>query len=344
MKKNKTALITVIICVPILVLIVSLIIIISKITAKSNAQGAIVSATNGTEYVSLFLGLELEDEEQIDYYHDFYKTITAKDDYATDLDTDDTGYSITLTKGKTEQTYSVVIDTSTRYESVPENTTPNYLIYTEIDGEERYYSPSAKKIQKLLGQIRKDIEKASDSDIYNDPDSVIWNTDLLEENSYNGYPKNQIVIIDDYTNYAWGVCIYGSFIDLSGNYYTYDLSDHNLWGEAMEAHPDEDMNMDIYYDYFYELLYNDFYLTHDPIGYVDVDRVREIYCEGLFLPGELEYDEKSMACDAGQKTLYFYKGHKNYKLYSNGDWEVTAKGALAKDMIKAIQKLHMIEY
>ena len=343
MKKNKTIVISAIICIPVLVLVVSLVTIICKIYTKNNATGAYISAATGTDYVSLFLGLDLGDQEKIDYYHDFYKDVTTNDSLGDDVDTYDTGYSVTITQGKNEQKYSIVVDNSKRYESAEENPTTDYLVCVEENDETSYYTVSEKKVLKLMKQIIKDLDISDTLEPIDDSDIAKWNTSVIEQNTYNGYPKNQIVAVMDSANYAWGMYKSGYFIDLSGNYYTYNLCDRDLWAEAGKAYPDL-IHYDCYYRYLYDVLYSEFYLTSDPIGRVDEDEIRIVYCEGLFLPDDMEYDEKEISMDAGQSTIYYMSGYNFIELYSDGDIRITAKNADAKDMVKKLENIDIVEY
>lgn len=144
-------------------------------------------------------------------------------------------------------------------------------------------------------------------------DGVIREENITETVTANPVlPGSDIVLVRNYTNWAWGYDNSGSFVDLSGNIYEFDISD--IPWEVIGNGDD-----------FIALLErkhrdNEF---GDPVGSVeDTDMLRDITRLADRVSPNARVTEKHTAYDAGQWTLYAINSeHKPVMISSSGDYD-----------------------
>ncbi|MDE7361042.1 MAG: hypothetical protein K2N38_03810 [Oscillospiraceae bacterium] len=124
--------------------------------------------------------------------------------------------------------------------------------------------------------------------------------------------KSDIVLVRNCRNWAWGYQNSGSFVDLSGNIYEFDIADI----------PWEVIGTD---DDFIALLEKMHYNHEfgDPIGTVeDTDMLRDITALADRVSPNAKITEKHAAYDAGQWTLYAVNSeHTPVMISSTGDFD-----------------------
>lgn len=121
--------------------------------------------------------------------------------------------------------------------------------------------------------------------------------------------KSDIVLIENYSNFAWGYQNSGAFVDFEGNIYEFDLSDIDpVSGE-------EFVNV-LEYRHFNDLL-------GDPVGtFDDIDKLWEIVSLADRISEDAEITKKHEMYDAGQRTLYVLNSeHALVEICSSGDYK-----------------------
>ncbi len=137
--------------------------------------------------------------------------------------------------------------------------------------------------------------KSSDSE--HNPFSKTETSETTEEtgNVELDYSPEDIILISNYSNYAWGYEENGWFLTGSGDIYRYDLCDNYI--------PEYYFSDETY------SLYDMLEIIRDnskPTGKCDPSKVEKIYCEGMQVDPNAEYTSENSACDAGESTLQFY--------------------------------------
>ncbi|HRR77184.1 MAG TPA: hypothetical protein P5191_10300 [Ruminococcus sp.] len=118
------------------------------------------------------------------------------------------------------------------------------------------------------------------------------------------YPKDRILFIDMYSNYAWVKTLNGRFIDENGYVYKFNLSDVDFIGNYCKRNNIDDNNDYNWDDAFLECLYYDVYYKTKPVCKTDADEVFDIYMESQCILDSSEMKLKNEACDMGQYSLY----------------------------------------
>lgn len=123
--------------------------------------------------------------------------------------------------------------------------------------------------------------------------------------------NQDIVFIRHYTNLAWGYQSNGSFIDKEGNVYKFDFSDLP-----------RNISLEEKIQKFQEIRENEKPVSSDIISDDDLKYLYELLGRIDINAG---FNKESVACDAGQYTLYGirYKDDGSPELvmiYSYGDW------------------------
>lgn len=136
--------------------------------------------------------------------------------------------------------------------------------------------------------------------------------------------NQDIVLINHYTNWAWGYQSYGSFIDKDGNLYEFDFSDLPCDISAQEE-----------IGKMLEIRENE-----KPVGnFCNEKKLKYLY-ELLYKVDEnAGFDEENVSCDAGQDTLYGVRYEEDgssvlVKIYSDGDWIENPKDKNAQKLCK----------
>ncbi len=132
--------------------------------------------------------------------------------------------------------------------------------------------------------------------------------------------NQDIVFINQYSNYAWGYQCYGSFIDKNGNAYKFDFSDDKISDDEKLEKMAEIMK------------------TENPASNIfDGQSMKYMYSLLYKIDKNAGFDEESVACDAGQNTLYGVVYNEDssaefIQIYSNGDWEIKPLDPNAKKL------------
>ncbi|MBR5090237.1 MAG: hypothetical protein IK093_12485 [Ruminiclostridium sp.] len=128
------------------------------------------------------------------------------------------------------------------------------------------------------------------------------NTDM------SALPENEIFLISERTNYAWGHEDHGIFLDTSGNVYSFDFAGS---GYGLEGDITLRDKLELFRKYT------------APAGHLDEGKVTELYNTGISVAPDAATTDISKMCDYGQDTLYFYDSKQDRKIqcYSDGDVE-----------------------
>lgn len=132
------------------------------------------------------------------------------------------------------------------------------------------------------------------TDVYKLPDCSY--TSIIDS-----YPKDLIVFVDGYSNYANGIQNSGRFIDLHGYVYEYNLDDRRITDETKERTGNEDIS---YEQAFVDTLYCEFYYKNSPIAMVDADTVFDCYMKMYDIDRDADFETKHECCDYGEKALF----------------------------------------
>lgn len=121
--------------------------------------------------------------------------------------------------------------------------------------------------------------------------------------------KSDIVLIENYSNFAWGYQNSGAFVDFEGNIYKFDLSD-------TDPVSGEEFVKVLEYRHFNDLL-------GDPVGtFDDIDKLWEIVSLADRISEDAEITKKHEMYDAGQRTLYVLNSeHALVEICSRGDFK-----------------------
>lgn len=122
------------------------------------------------------------------------------------------------------------------------------------------------------------------------------------------YSEDDIILVRDYSNYAWGFVRYGYFVDGKGNIYNYNFTDG--------YYADVILNNEDTYSMTEELQIIQKYA--EPTGSCDVSLVNKIYNEGLQIDPTAKPETGMTACDAGQSNLYFHNPKTDEFIVING--------------------------
>jgi len=156
-------------------------------------------------------------------------------------------------------------------------------------------------------------------------------TEAYTEEPVTGYatedfPKDKIVFVSSYQNWAWGYQHNGTFIDTYGYVYEFDFSGYEPGASKID------------YD-FVEMIY-DVYYNSDPT-YI-VDNIKTI-ADSYSLMSEINLDAKMIsepaANDAGQKTLFILDDRKLIELKSTGDCNEELDDGTARKIVSAYEGL-----
>lgn len=148
-------------------------------------------------------------------------------------------------------------------------------------------------------------------------ENIVW-----RETAEPKSAKPDIVVVENYCNYAWGYQNGGAFVDSEGNIYKFDLTDiAPVWGEEFVKV--------LEYRHFNDLL-------GEPVGkFDDVEKLREIAVLADKIPEDAKIKEDHRAYDAGQRTLYAMTSeHALVEIYSDGDYRRVNTDRSAKKIAK----------
>ncbi len=155
-------------------------------------------------------------------------------------------------------------------------------------------------------------------------ENIVW-----QETAEPKSAKPDIVLVENYCNYAWGYQNGGAFVDLDGNIYKFDLTD-------IDPVLGEEFVKVLEYRHFNDLL-------GDPVGkFDDVEKLREIAVLADQIPEDAKIKEDHRAYDAGQRTVYAMTSeHALVEIYSDGDYRRVNTDPSAKKIAKMWEKLQI---
>lgn len=117
----------------------------------------------------------------------------------------------------------------------------------------------------------------------------------------DSYPKDSIVFVDGYSNYAEEPQNHGRFIDIHGYIYEYDMDGRRFVDEARERTGNDSMTYD---QALLDTLYYEFYYKNSPVAMVDADTILDCCLKMVYINRDADFELKHEACDYGQHSLY----------------------------------------
>ena len=139
-------------------------------------------------------------------------------------------------------------------------------------------------------------------------------------------PENEILLVSRSTNGAWGYADSGYFIDTNGDVYGFDFSQ---MGYRMYTH----YGMD-----FYDKL---MLIRENVPSKINIgeDMVNKIYELGEEIDPGAGFDSQNMACDMGQRTIYYYDADTGdlIRCISHGDNEELPKDRNARKLANLVE-------
>lgn len=171
-------------------------------------------------------------------------------------------------------------------------------------------------------EVKERFEEIVAAEIVNEDN--ITEVPVLPDNSYqeitDSYPKDLIVFVDGYSNYAWEPQNRGRFIDTNGYVYEYDMDGKRIIGEAIERIGEDSVTYD---QAFLDALYYEFYYKNPPVAMVDADTVFDCYMNMCAIDRDADFELINECCDYGQHSLYMAdidnKDNMLLKLRTKGD-------------------------
>ncbi len=150
-----------------------------------------------------------------------------------------------------------------------------------------------------------------------------WN--ILQED----IAPETIVFISRYSNWAWGYQDNGSFVTYGGEVYSFDFGETDPGTGAV---PDD----------FVKAL-EDIRDNSEPKSTVDAAAVAECYSYAPQVNAEAEFPKVNMACDAGQRSVYFVRDGEIIMISTNGDNDGELDDKAAKAMLNALGDTGVLE-
>lgn len=206
--------------------------------------------------------------------------------------------------------------------------------YSEDDTEEHFgilFSPygisklveiDETKVDELLANVEKNVtlKSATKQDLWK------GHTDAYYEIT-DSSPKGDIIIVDRYTNWAWGFQCSGSFIDEYGNIYEFDFSNHDFDADR------EEYGYSSFDEAFFEALYYEVYYKNAPYATAeddDIEKLLELIPE---VDRDAKWEEEFTAFDAGQSSTYIVDGYDMLRIYTEGDCTGELKDYTAQEIM-----------
>ena len=137
-------------------------------------------------------------------------------------------------------------------------------------------------------------------------------------------PADEILLVNQYKNFAWGYQDSGYFIDTNGNVYGFSFSEISNSIGIGELHE-------------HLMLIRD---NVEPKANIGMNAVRKLYTLGEGIDPEAEMDRQHMAYDAGQRTLYYYDADTGemVKCISQGDYDELPKDPKARELAAYVER------
>ncbi len=146
---------------------------------------------------------------------------------------------------------------------------------------------------------------------------------------------NDILLLEQYLNYAWGYQNSVRYLDRYGYVYEYSFSDE-IRDPLMEYKIKSEE------DYLKTVL-NESYYSGRPIGKIDEKKLKKILEELCYVNMGASKTEKHTRYDAGQHTLYLVANDTLLELHSHGDYEKELQDSEAKKTTKIWDKLELVQ-
>lgn len=141
-------------------------------------------------------------------------------------------------------------------------------------------------------------------------------------------PPDEILLISQYTNYAWGYQNNGVFLDSKGDLYSFDLAEnsYNLLINATDAE-------------FIKVLHT-IRAKEKPFATISDSLLKELYWYISKININSTYTERHAAYDAGSDTLQIYdiSSQKLILIHKTGDFEGALEDSYAQDLYSLYKK------
>jgi len=186
------------------------------------------------------------------------------------------------------------------------------------DGDEgyTYYELTEEEFEEYFEHIKNDVNMGNEGTIISANKDSDFYYDITDS-----YPKDEIVLMSKYGNYAWGKSFYGTFVDSYGYVYTFDISLH------------EDFN---YGDELMDILYYEVYYKQSPVAQIEESYFNEITKAAEDINSNAKIIERHAMCDAGETTISVIKDRERVALAYSGDMIGYLDDAAAKETVKLI--------
>lgn len=276
----------------------------------------------------------ITDEETIQYYKDFIEQATLREEIADPnyAVIDDDWFRIKQNRYKFVN-YALVQIEDIREDNHGDEEQTNRPALMVIDGYRKFYELNWEEYENYKQHVINDCEKLG----------INCNTTYKCRNdSYyeitDAYPKDSIMILDYYQNYAEGFQCTGYFIDEHGYLYNFDLSRHafNLELREMQenGYPDYTSN-----DLFFDALYYEVYYKKSPSKQIDEEYMNELLDTMCMVNTDASWTEEFAAYDAGQSSLSIVIDYKERRLTTSGDYDGYLDDENAKAFVELMEKL-----
>lgn len=145
---------------------------------------------------------------------------------------------------------------------------------------------------------------------------------------------NNIILLEQYFNVAWGYQNSGRYLDQYGYVYEYSFNEERNYPlMRYKFNSDED---------YLKAILNESYYSGRPIGKIDEKELKNILKELSHVNPTAAKTEKLTAYDAGRHTLYTLGDDgKLLELHSSGDYEVELQDNAAKKITRLWDKLEL---
>lgn len=127
----------------------------------------------------------------------------------------------------------------------------------------------------------------------------------------------KIILVYRRTNYAWGACDNGIFINEKGEVYSFDMCELGYYENGLVSPEGEWLGPDD--EAVIENLYE---IQKDNTTIGTVDKLDIVLCDilGKNIDENSSFEEEWTACDYGQDTLYYLDDDKLIEVSSSGDY------------------------
>ena len=153
---------------------------------------------------------------------------------------------------------------------------------------------------------------------------TVQNVEAKEKSQLDEIQKNaketdtvEIILVNRRTNYAWGACDNGIFINEKGEVYSFDMCELGYYENGLVSPEGEWLGPDD--EAVVKLLYE---IQKDTAPMGTVDKLDIAICEilGKNINENSSFEEEWTACDYGQDTLYYLDSNKLIEVSSSGDY------------------------